>query len=539
MTDVKKGKDKKNSAKSNGIKNPYNNGNGSLHEINQSGNDEIILGVVGDTTANDLKNTFIAGAIPLEANFADLIDLAEAGRKGVGFDNGSDASGPGLALASGVLKVQAQTDKGIDVTAAGIAVIPDNTAGGVEVTSAGLGVITDTSTGISVGAAGVALNYDYGLTINTANELRVVNTTTQGTDFPLSPVDGDIHYRFMEDLWIEQLDGLNSGLDTFSGSPTLSYVTAMADGDNFIAVFNNGLTSISRDKGRTWSGMRVSVPYSEMPNGLDPAKYAFNNNIAICGIQAHSSSPCNGIISFNEGYSWRYMATVGDGVAATGLHAVAVCGSRIFASDGVLCYSSIDGGITFVEDTLWYAGLSSTAPAVIATSGRLIFSVSVSGHCGVSLDGGYTWNPATQVDSALLDRFDYAAIDTDGNFALLGYRSTGGGGYYVIYSADRGSSWADSIFSKRNPSPLQGLSVYGNKFICSHDVNGFGYTIFESTDGGVNWDYISPTEFTNLSLITGTALTGDALLVIDEDGKAFTTHNEKYVYYNGAWRLSS
>ena len=485
MADIKKGKEK-NSAKSNGIKHQYNNGNGSLHEINQSIDDEIILGAVGDTTADDLKNTFITGAIPLEENFADLIDLAEAGRKGVGFDNGADASGPGLVLASGVLEVQAEANKGISVTGTGIAMIPDDTTGGIEVTAGGIGVMTDVSTGISVGAAGVTLNHSYGLTVDTANELRVVNTTTQGTDFPLSPVDGDIHYRFIGDLWIEQPDGLNSGLDTFSGSPALNYVTAMADGDNFIAVFNNGLTSISRDKGRTWSGMSVSIPNNLKPNGLDPTKYTFKNNIAICGIQAHNDSPCNGIISFNKGYSWHHMATIGDGAAINGLHAVAVCGSRIFASDGVKCYSSIDSGVTFIEDTLWYAGLGNTPPAVIATSGRLIFSLGLGGNCGVSLDGGYTWNSAGTISPTIMDEFHYAAIDTDGNFVVVGFYNSSLE-YFVMYSTNRGSSWVRSSFSDRTPTPIQSLSVYGNQFICSHSVDRVGESIFRSIDGGATW----------------------------------------------------
>ena len=50
---------------------------------------------------------------------------------------------------------------------------------------------------------------------------------------------------------------------------------------------------------------------------------------------------------------------------------------------------------------------------------------------------------------------------------------------------------------------------------------------------------ISGSALSSLSQITGTALTGDTLLAVGDDGVAFTTHNEKYVYYSGAWRLSS
>lgn len=113
--------------------------------------------------AADLKTRFQAQSIPLESDFAQLIDMADAGYLAVGRETGTP--GEGLALDQGKLKVKA--GNGITVAAGGVEVKP-NAALGITVDGNGVGIKTDKKHGTEVDsndkALKVALSGTSGLT---------------------------------------------------------------------------------------------------------------------------------------------------------------------------------------------------------------------------------------------------------------------------------------------------------------------------------------------------------------------------------------
>lgn len=73
--------------------------------------------------ADALKERFKAGSIPLQTDFADLIDLANMGRQAVGGAEGQTGPANGFTLSSmGRLELKPDTAKGIGVDQAGVAV---------------------------------------------------------------------------------------------------------------------------------------------------------------------------------------------------------------------------------------------------------------------------------------------------------------------------------------------------------------------------------------------------------------------------------
>lgn len=99
----------------------------------------------------ELKSRFQARSIPLEADFADLIDVADCGRKAVGKSpDVTPVEDTGLVLdgVTGQLKVLPETDKGISVT------------------NGGIGVIVNQEKCISIDNSGIGVNVGTGLVIN-------------------------------------------------------------------------------------------------------------------------------------------------------------------------------------------------------------------------------------------------------------------------------------------------------------------------------------------------------------------------------------
>lgn len=100
----------------------------------------------------ELKNRFKARSIPLETDFAAIIDVADCGRKAVGLspDVTIPATNTGLTLDSttGQLKVQPEPDKGISVT------------------NRGIGVIANPNKCISIDNSGIGVNVGDGFNIN-------------------------------------------------------------------------------------------------------------------------------------------------------------------------------------------------------------------------------------------------------------------------------------------------------------------------------------------------------------------------------------
>jgi len=73
-------------------------------------------------TVANLKNRFKAGSIPLQTDFADLIDMANAGAQAAGQASGQSGAGQGLTLTSGLLEVKA--GNGITVSTSGVSIDP-------------------------------------------------------------------------------------------------------------------------------------------------------------------------------------------------------------------------------------------------------------------------------------------------------------------------------------------------------------------------------------------------------------------------------
>ena len=110
-----------------------------------------------------LKERFKAGSIPLQTDFADLIDLANMGRQVVGGAEGQTGPADGFTLSSmGRLELKPNTDKGINVYKDGVAV-KVNTTKGLNVDKDGVAVKVNTAKGLNVNKDGVYLPLGYGL----------------------------------------------------------------------------------------------------------------------------------------------------------------------------------------------------------------------------------------------------------------------------------------------------------------------------------------------------------------------------------------
>lgn len=138
---------------------------------------------VGPSTG-DLKGRFKARSIPLETDFAALIDVADCGRKATGLSpDFTPATDTGLMLDSNSqLKVQPDANNGVKVDASGVGVVA-NAAKGVMVDASGVGVVANPAKGVMVNASGVGVNHDATLQIVNANQLGVTqNYVTKSGD---------------------------------------------------------------------------------------------------------------------------------------------------------------------------------------------------------------------------------------------------------------------------------------------------------------------------------------------------------------------
>ncbi|MCP1293304.1 hypothetical protein NK214_24300, partial [Chromobacterium sp. S0633] len=97
-----------------------------------------------NVSSNELKAKFAARSIPLEGDFANLIDMADAGCRALGQGKGQTGPGAGLQLdtISGLLS--AKTD----------------TAAGLSVSTSGVGINTAVSKGLAVSSAGLTVQLD-------------------------------------------------------------------------------------------------------------------------------------------------------------------------------------------------------------------------------------------------------------------------------------------------------------------------------------------------------------------------------------------
>ncbi|MBJ2114408.1 tail fiber protein [Serratia ureilytica] len=134
--------------------------------------------------ADELKVRFKSGSIPLQTDFADLIDLANVGCQAVGGAKGQTGPANGFILSSmGRLELKLKEDKGINVDKDGVGIklktisglamdnngisVKPKTGGGIELKDSA-GISIQAGNGISVDKDGVAVKVegDKGLQIN-------------------------------------------------------------------------------------------------------------------------------------------------------------------------------------------------------------------------------------------------------------------------------------------------------------------------------------------------------------------------------------
>lgn len=115
--------------------------------------------------ADALKARFKAGSIPLQTDFADLIDLANIGRRAVGREEGQAGPAYGFTLSSeGRLELKPNAAKGVTVDQDGIAVIPGK---GIQVDSEGINVkIHPNSSGLDCNAKGLLVKPGKGIKVD-------------------------------------------------------------------------------------------------------------------------------------------------------------------------------------------------------------------------------------------------------------------------------------------------------------------------------------------------------------------------------------
>ncbi|MDQ0430977.1 hypothetical protein ABIC12_002754 [Pantoea agglomerans] len=114
-------------------------------------------------SADDLKERFKAGSIPLQTDFADMIDLANIGRLAVGGAKDQFEPADGFTLSpQGLLQLKPNENKGISVDQDGVAVKVDDK--GIEVDKSGVAI--KEGNGIEVDQDGVAVKAGDGIKID-------------------------------------------------------------------------------------------------------------------------------------------------------------------------------------------------------------------------------------------------------------------------------------------------------------------------------------------------------------------------------------
>lgn len=113
---------------------------------------------VGPPTA-DLKEKFSAQKIPLQTDFADMIDVADCGRKAAGLSPGQPGgTGDGMQLdAQERLAVRSAPAKGLAVDAIGVSVVLAPSKG-LAVDATGVSVVLAANEGLVVGTNGLGID---------------------------------------------------------------------------------------------------------------------------------------------------------------------------------------------------------------------------------------------------------------------------------------------------------------------------------------------------------------------------------------------
>jgi len=196
--------------------------------------------------ADALKARFKAGSIPLQTDFADLIDLANMGRQAVGGTEGQTGPANGFTLSEmGRLELKPDVDGGITIGSSGIGIkgqyglsinkdgvsvktIPDY---GIGANKDGIWVKVNNSKGIMVDKDGVAVK------VNIKNGLKV---TAEGVG-----VNDGLGLEFSStgqlNLKVKENGGVNGGPGGVSVIPG-NGITVNSSGVNIKLAVNSGLS---------------------------------------------------------------------------------------------------------------------------------------------------------------------------------------------------------------------------------------------------------------------------------------------------------
>ena len=589
-----------NNADNENIKHHAANNNTMRESQEKNGSDEIILGAVSDTTATDLKNIFIAGAIPLEGSFSSLIDLAEVSRKAVGLNGTSDESGDGLALTNEVLEVASDPDGGMAVGDAGVRLVGSDS---IAVNGSGVSVITDTGLGINTTVAGVGTipNTNLGVGVD-ADGLKVIpyhgiEVTADGITVTPAP-DGGMEVTAAG-------VGLKAGNGTIATDQGLTVITGegvKVDANGVAINYGRGL-GIESDQlillNQTTYGaafpsasnngdihhIRLEDLWEELPDKLNSATGGPFNIFAdgnvflavfssgeICtsrdngrtwsgGHQfehVYPLSPYAGFLKHGEAMVMFYaddnqvnaivMYSISYGNQWGAINArpwkgnfssSTLCGSYIYICNehsGPAVYAA-QGEEGLRVPIPWTMALAGEYPYVVTSTGRFMFSSTRDGaNTAGSLDYGKTWFSGGVIPGGGDDVVQLVISDIGVTVARYGNND------YLAYSSDQGSTWANTQAGLNISNPLSGkigcICAFGEIIYATglNNTSGF-YQIYVSTDG-VNWGLMQASPSLP-SAITGIARTKDSMIIVDDAGKAWRAYNEKYFYLDGSWHLDS
>lgn len=122
---------------------------------------------------HELKEKFRARSIPLEKDFHDLIDMADAGRLAAGLSPDQETTKATTGLTIGAdqrLAVKVKTNSGLDVATDGVSVKKGN---GIDTSADGVSVKVKKKGGLSVNPDGIGIDLNEPLTLNAEGKLTV------------------------------------------------------------------------------------------------------------------------------------------------------------------------------------------------------------------------------------------------------------------------------------------------------------------------------------------------------------------------------
>ncbi|MDT8885909.1 hypothetical protein RBG07_25735 [Klebsiella aerogenes] len=227
--------------------------------------------------AGALKDRFKAGSIPLQTDFADLIDLANMGRQAVGGAEGQTGPANGFTLSSmGRLELKPNTEKGISVDKDGVSV---NAGNGIQIDSQGVSIKLATNSGLSTDQAnGLKIvpeqMFHKGMVMmfaGTATEIPKGWALCDG-----SPGTPNLIDRFI--LGSKPADSGKFNSATLTGSGNTKAYSKESSSETVSGTISIGSTTLNKNQ----------IPSHTHIGGM-PYRFAYNNGYGSTGVSGHAS----------------------------------------------------------------------------------------------------------------------------------------------------------------------------------------------------------------------------------------------------------